>query len=146
MQGGRKPSTNTLIIHILEVLPLHAYLPFSSTVCRKALATSTRTLATGSADSAIRLGSKCWANWPMGMQSSSTTACSRDKRDDEQQQQQQCFYHHIQNSATLKITTDSSTVQSVQSLAALEDVVSMWKYFLHCLTSIQSLHTQIKES
>lgn len=49
-------------------------LPFSITLCRRALATRTRTFATGSDERLSRLGSRCWLNCSMGMQSSSTTA------------------------------------------------------------------------
>lgn len=47
------------------------------TLCRRALATSTRTLATGSEERLSRLGRRCWLNWSMGIQSSSTMACRK---------------------------------------------------------------------
>lgn len=50
------------------------------TLCRKALATSTRTLATGSEERLNRLGKRCWLNWSMGMQSSSTMAYRKEKQ------------------------------------------------------------------
>lgn len=50
-------------------------LPFSMTLCLRALATRTRTFATGSEERLSRLGKRCWPNCSMGMQSSSTIAC-----------------------------------------------------------------------
>lgn len=50
------------------------------TLCRRALATSTRTLATGSEERLSRLGRRCWLNWSMGIQSSSTMACRKHQK------------------------------------------------------------------
>lgn len=51
------------------------HIPFSNSVCLRALASKTRTLGTGSDARLTRLGSRCLTNWSTGMHSSLTTAC-----------------------------------------------------------------------